>query len=97
MKKPLLVIIILAAFGGFLTYKMLHLAEIQCSLCIEFNGKRQCSEAMGPTEDEARTEAHRNACAVLASGVTEVVACNRAEEQDIICQQAEMESPEESE
>lgn len=85
MKTTLLVILILASFGGFLTYEMLKLGEIECSLCIEFKSQRHCSKALGPTEEEATDEAHRNACAILASGVTEVLACNRAQRQQIQC------------
>ncbi len=36
-------------------------------------------------DEEAMNEAHRNACALLASGVTEVLACNRAARQNIEC------------
>lgn len=81
----LLVLLILTAFGAFLTYEMLKLGDIECQLCIEFKSQTHCSTALGPTEKEALDEAHRNACAILASGVTEVLACNRAPRSNIQC------------
>ncbi|MBN8555005.1 MAG: hypothetical protein J0L93_06130 [Deltaproteobacteria bacterium] len=85
MKKPLLIVTIVLILAALLTYEMLKLAQIQCSLCLTFNGKRQCSKALGPTADAATEEAHRNACALLTSGVTEVVACNRVESEELSC------------
>lgn len=84
MKKALVFLIVVLVFG-FITWKMTHLAQIECHLCIEFNGNRKCTKALGPTEADARKEAQSTLCSNLASGVTEVVACGRAEQQDVTC------------
>lgn len=86
MKKIIIVISIVVVLGAFLTYQMLSLASHQCSLCIDFNGRTECPTALGPTEKEALEEAHRNACAVLSSGVTQVLACNRTEGYNVKCE-----------
>ncbi|MGA0163186.1 MAG: hypothetical protein ACO3LE_02910 [Bdellovibrionota bacterium] len=83
--KVALVIGILCLGGVWLTWQMLGLAESECKLCIEFKGRTECPTAYGPNDEEAMNEAHRNACALLASGVTEVLACNRAARQNIEC------------
>jgi hypothetical protein len=84
MKKLItLVIVIMAA--GILTYQMLNLARVECDLCIEFKGKRRCTTAFGATHEQALDEAHRTACALVASGVTEVLACQRLNRQNIAC------------
>jgi len=85
MKKAMIALFIVVGLGGLLTYKMLSLAQIECRLCIEFKGRKECPTALGPNENEAMDEAHRNACALLASGVTEVLACNRSERTEISC------------
>lgn len=85
MKATLSVIAILIAFSIFLTWKFLGEKRIECSLCIEFKGARQCSSALGPDGKAAAEEAHRNACALLASGVTETVTCNQAPRLDVSC------------
>lgn len=82
----MIVSFIVVVLGGFLTYQMLSLASYECSLCIEFNGRKECPTALGPSEKEALEEAHRNACAILSSGVTQVLACNRSEAFNVKCE-----------
>jgi len=84
-QKTIIVVIIVAGLVGFLTYEMLSLGQIECKLCIDFNGRRDCPTALGPNEEEAIAEAHRNACAKLSSGVTDTLACNRSERTQINC------------
>lgn len=86
MLKYILVGLVSLGFISFLTFQMLSLAQTECRLCIEFKGRKECPQAFGPTREQALEEAHRNACAVLASGVTEVLACNRAERTEISCE-----------
>lgn len=84
MKKTLIALIVIAVFG-ILTWKMLHLAQVECAGCIRFGSKRECTNALGPDEAGAKEEAHRTLCARLTSGVTEVVACQRVELEDLVC------------
>lgn len=87
MKKAVIVIIILVAATGVLSYKMLSLARVECSLCLEFNGSYECTTAYGEDEAAAMDEAHRHICAKLAGGVTQTLACNNAERREIKCAQ----------
>lgn len=82
--KFIFVILAVALFGG-MTFFLIQQSQTRCQLCIEFNQKLQCSEARGPTETEALEEAHRNACAIVASGVTETLACHRVPAQKELC------------
>lgn len=87
MMKWIIGIVIVLSLLALLTYKMTHLARLECSLCITFKELRRCTHALGPTNSEALDEAHRSLCAQMASGVTEVLACNRAPREDIQCSQ----------
>ncbi|PIR23562.1 MAG: hypothetical protein COV44_02235 [Deltaproteobacteria bacterium CG11_big_fil_rev_8_21_14_0_20_45_16] len=84
-QKSIIIIVIVTGLIGFLTYEMLSLGQVECRLCVEFNGKRDCPKALGPNEEEAIAEAHRNACAKLSSGVTDTLACNRSERTQVSC------------
>ena len=68
-----------------LTYSMMGLGDVECSLCVEFKGVKSCPTAWGPSREAAQEEAMRTACAQLAAGVTEVLACNRAPITDVVC------------
>lgn len=84
-KTRLIVIAAVVLAAGALTYTMFSLARVECSLCIDFNGQRQCSKAYGPDQRAAAEEAHRNACAIVAHGVTDSVKCGQTPAKDQAC------------
>jgi len=88
MKKWLLGSLALVILAFWFMHQLLSLSQVDCGLCIGFQGKRECVHALGPSEKQALQEARQNACAVLASGVTDVLACNRADLEAIECHPA---------
>ena len=66
-----------ALFLAMLVYSSLRLGRVTVEVCVEFNGRPGCSTAAAPTEEEAIRTATDNACALLASGMTESIACSR--------------------
>jgi hypothetical protein len=67
----------LLLFMAFVVWRSLHVAGVRCEVCITYRGLTQCRTVDGPTEEEARTAATSNACAYLAGGVTDGLACSR--------------------
>lgn len=57
----------------------------ECETCIAFEGRSLCRKALGPDEEKATAEARRNACALLASGVTQSFACDRVPPTSVTC------------
>ena len=47
----------------------------RCRVCMSFNGRRDCRTASARTPEEAQRTAIMNACAQLASGVTNSIQC----------------------
>ena len=62
---------------GVLVYSTLSLARFECEVCMTFNGWSACRVAAGATREEAIRTASDNACAFLASGRTDSMACGR--------------------
>ncbi len=79
MNKKLALIIFLAAvaFIAILFNSMRGLRQNRVEVCITFNGRQACRTAAGPSQPEAVRTATENACALIASGVTETMACGR--------------------
>ncbi len=75
----------LLLFMAFVIYRSLHVAGYQCTVCIDFRGQSACRKVEGPTEQDARAGATNNACALLASGVTDSIACERTPPTKIEC------------
>lgn len=67
------------AFAALLTFQMLSGRQHRYEVCVTFNGSRNCAVASGANQAEAVRTGTSTACAVLAGGVTEVMACERTE------------------
>lgn len=62
-------------FIGAVVYSTFGLRKHRVEVCMEFNGRTNCRTAAGETPDRARTAAIQNACALIASGVGDSIAC----------------------
>jgi len=68
------VIVVIAA----IYYSTANLAAHRVEVCMEFKGLTSCRTASGSTEQFALRTATNNACATIASGVTDSVACDQS-------------------
>jgi hypothetical protein len=62
---------------AFLVYSTMHIAKYRVEVCVAFHGANQCRIASADTQDHAMRSAQSNACALLVSGVTETMQCER--------------------
>lgn len=60
---------------GYLVWGSTHLVQAECEVCVEFRGQRQCRRGTGASADEARLAAQKAACALMAAGMNESIAC----------------------
>jgi hypothetical protein len=80
MKKPVLIgILFCAAVLAVIVYSTMNLAKIRVEVCVQFNGRTSCRTAKGSTKEFTLRTATQNACAEIASGVTDSIACEHAE------------------
>lgn len=63
----------------FLVYSSMHIAKYRVEVCVAFKGRGDCRTASADTQDHALRSAQSNACALLVSGVTEVMQCEHAD------------------
>ena len=64
---------------AFLVYSSMHIAKYRVEVCVAFQGRRECRTASADSKDHALRSAQSNACALLVSGVTETMQCERVE------------------
>jgi ferric-dicitrate binding protein FerR (iron transport regulator) len=79
-------VLVAIGFALVVVYRSFHAAGYRCEVCITFNGQQACRTVEGPTEAEARSAVVNNACAVLAAGVTETLACERTVPDRLRCE-----------
>jgi hypothetical protein len=81
LKKPavLLGIGFVVAVLAVLVYSSLGLKRYRVEVCMVYNGREACRTAAGATAENAQRTAISNACAQIASGMTDSMACTSQE------------------
>lgn len=75
----------LALFAA-LVYATLSQAAVSCEACVDFGGQTACRTGSAETQDEAVRGAVTAACAVLSSGVTLGMQCDRTPPRSVRCE-----------
>jgi hypothetical protein len=63
------------AFLAIMYTSTRNLSTYRVEVCMEFNGREACRTASAATREQAQRTAVDNACALLASGMTDSIAC----------------------
>lgn len=72
-------------FVAIVVYWTLAIPGYECEVCIEFRGQTACRTVQAANTAEARAGAITNACALLSSGVTDTLACERTPPKSMAC------------
>jgi hypothetical protein len=70
-----IVLIFAAAFAAIMYTSTRNLSAHRVEVCIEYQGRQACRTASAATREQARRTATDNACAQIASGMTDSIAC----------------------
>jgi hypothetical protein len=79
-------VVLFVLFAAALLFSMTRQFAVTCEVCITFEGRSACREAYGKTEEEAIRTATDNACGLLASGMTQSIACGNVAPDSTSCQ-----------
>lgn len=79
MKRGLLAAAGVVIFFGMLLYFTLGLRKHRVEVCMSYQGRSNCAIASGETQENALRTAVSNACALIASGMTDSLACERSQ------------------
>ena len=80
MRKPVLLgIVFLVIILTIVVYSTLNLAKFKAEVCMQYRGSTSCRTASGSTREDTLRTAVTNACATIASGVTETQQCERSQ------------------
>jgi hypothetical protein len=74
-----IVIAALLIFMGVVVYGTIAPVQVQCEVCLEFDGELVCRLGAGSTEEEALQAAQESACGGNVSGMSELIACRAAQ------------------
>ena len=74
-----------AAFIAAMFFATQRESAVQCELCMEFGGRTACRTTSAADRDAAVRGAITTACAVLSSGVTQGLECDRTPPRSLSC------------
>jgi hypothetical protein len=83
--RLLLLLAALAVFAGYIVIGSMRAVQAECELCVTFHGQTTCRRGSGADEAEARQAAQKAACAVMAQGMNESIACGNAPPTNVQC------------
>ena len=70
---------VLVPVAAFVIYSSLQAGSVECEVCMDFEGRQVCRTASAAAREEALRAAVDNACALLTSGMTNTIRCQRGE------------------
>lgn len=62
-------------FLGAVIFSTIGMNQARCEVCITYQGRQACRTAQAATKEQAERTARENACAQIASGVTDSIGC----------------------
>ena len=87
MKGALLTLAVLAAFGALLYFAVVAQAGFECEACVVAHGRTLCRSVRGESPQDAAQRAKQNACAILVSGVTDTLRCQKSQPVSVRCKE----------
>jgi hypothetical protein len=75
VRTILIIVLSLAAFMGIVVWSTLSAGEVECEVCLVFDGTEVCRRGRGPSEAEALQAAQESACGGNARGMAELINC----------------------
>jgi len=76
ISKPVIVGILFAiGLFGLILYQTLGMRQVECEVCMEFDGRTKCLTVRGQDEAQATQTAKDNACSYVTVGRAEAFRC----------------------
>jgi hypothetical protein len=76
MRKPVVIgVLFIVGMLAAIIYSTIGSNPFRVEVCLTFKGQPVCKTASGATEEFALRSARTNACGMIASGVTDTIAC----------------------
>jgi hypothetical protein len=75
-RNTLLWLTVIVGFFAFLAWTTLSAQKVECEVCVEYNGKRNCAVASHETEADAARSAQNTACGPITNGMNDAIACD---------------------
>ena len=87
--RTVALIVAIVVFAVAIIMGSMRTVQAECELCVSYRGQTYCRRGSGADEAEARAAAQKAACALLASGMNESIACGNTPPTNVQCPPAD--------
>jgi hypothetical protein len=84
-KATVITLLFALAMGGIIIYETISLRQVECEVCMEFEGRRKCLLVKGESEENAVQTAKDNACSFITNGRAEGFRCSATPPASVNC------------
>lgn len=70
---------------GIIAYETMGLRQVECEVCMEFEGRKKCLLVKGESEENAMQTAKDNACTFITEGRAEGFRCSATPPASVKC------------
>ncbi len=85
MKGTIAKVVLVAVFVSVLVMALRNEAQVECEVCITFEGGRACRTSKASDRDRAIYGATSAACVILSGGVTSGIQCSNTPPSSLSC------------
>ncbi|MCC7460742.1 MAG: hypothetical protein IT286_05510 [Proteobacteria bacterium] len=75
LRNILIITFMLVAPALWMTKVVMDESTFECRVCMSFKGNQNCAKAIGRDQESCVSTARDNACALIASGMTDTIQC----------------------
>lgn len=84
-RNVIITLIFVALVGGLMWSALQGVDNVECEVCITFDGETVCRTGRGRDQEAAVNSAQTAACAVLAIGREETIRCGNTQPTSVSC------------
>jgi len=84
-RSAILTLAVVVGVAALIYFGMRGAAQVQCRVCITWNGEQRCQESAGRTREEAVDRARTALCQLLSNGRTDNINCGRVAPDSVEC------------
>lgn len=84
-KAAIITVVFAVVMLGIIMYETVGLRQVECEVCMEFEGRKKCLLVKAENEENATQTAKENACSFITGGRAEGFRCSATPPASVKC------------
>lgn len=84
-RTAILTLVVILGVGALMWFGLQGTSDVECRVCMTWNGEQRCQESAGATEAEAVDRARTALCQLLSTGRADNIKCGDQQPDSVEC------------